>query len=257
MSVQVVVAKYNEDVGWTQRCPHKVVIYSKNPDEPNYVHEGRGSETTSYLRHIIDNYDTLREWTLFVHGHEFHWHHPMSVLKSCEMDLDALKGHCKFLSINHGRWGIRTQFGDYEFAHRTLPIMVYRPSAFTPSELSRDEYCQVMHDVFGAEEFNAIVSKYFPNDNTLRKQSYPPCAQFYVHKDRIRARPKSFYENCYKLCADKSYLLGKLAGKGEYKERTIAGFFFEANWHYIFGEEYLYIPPYASYNNYPFKSPKT
>jgi hypothetical protein len=51
------------------------------------------------------------------------------------------------------------------------------------------------------------------------------------------------------LCADKSYLLGNFIPK-------LAGFFFEANWHYIFGEEYLYISPYASYNNYPFAKPK-
>jgi hypothetical protein len=134
--------------------------------------------------------------------------------------------------------------------------MVYKPSAFTPSELSKEEYCQVMQDIFGIDEFNAIITKYFPTHKTLCKQSYPPCAQFYVHKDRIRTRPKLFYENCYKLCADKSYLLGKLAGNSQYHERTIAGFFFEANWHYIFGEEYLYISPYASYNNYPFAKPK-
>ena len=190
----------------------------KNPNEPNYVHEGRGSETTSYLKHIIDNYDTLSEWTLFVHGHEFHWHHPMSVLKTCEIDLNKLKDDCKFLPVNHGRWGLQNKYGEHEFANKTLPIMVYKPSAFTPSDLSKEEYCQVMQDILGIDEFNAIKTKYFTTNNSLCKHSYTPCAKFYLHKDHLCQRPKSFYEHCSQLYSAKDYLLRQFAATDSYPE---------------------------------------
>jgi hypothetical protein len=95
--------------------------------------------------------------------------------------------------------------------------------------------------------------KHFPKEDMLKKQSYPKCAQFFVHKDRITRRPKSFYEHCFNLCKDNDYLLSKKANTHAYTCRTVSGFFFEANWHYIFGEEYLYNPYYKYYNDYPFK----
>ena len=101
--------------------------------------------------------------------------------------------------------------------------------------------------------YNDIVLKHFPEEDMFKKQSYPQCAQFFVHKDRIMSRPKSFYEHCFKLCTDTDYLLSKKANTNVYTTRTVTGFFFEANWHYIFGEEYLYNPYYKYYNDYPFK----
>lgn len=243
--VRVVVAKYKENVEWTLKCPFQTIIYSKNIGEPNYVHEGKDSETSSYFRYIIDHYDNLSEWTLFLHGHETHWHHTNSVLKSCDIDIQKVfdSKKCKFLSINHDGNPKNPRF------------MVHKPNVPTPSELSGELYKQVMIDMFGKDEYNAILLKHFPpNETLLNKQSYPMAAQFYVHKSRIQARPKSFYENCFNMCTDKSYILGIMAKTTQYIERTIAPFFFEANWHYIFGEDYLYTSPYMRYNDIPFRN---
>lgn len=254
MKVQVVASKYNENANWIRSSPYDVILYSKTEGEPNYVREGKDTEASSYLYHIIHNYDNLSLWTLFVHAHEYHWHHPLSVLKSMEIDLDSIDERCKFFSINHGKWGITDKYDDEILKKQILPIMMYRNiSGFTPSELSTTEYCQVMKDIFGVQEYNAIIKKHFPNQQVLREQRYSPSAQFYVHRDRIRVRPKSFYEHCYQLLTKPGYILQRSASR-KYSERKIGTFFFEANWHYIFGEDYLYTPFYQNYQDFPFKT---
>ena len=254
MKVQVVASKYNEDIDWVKSSPYDVIVYSKTEGEPNYVKDGKDTEASSYLYHIIKNYDNLRPWTLFIHAHEYHWHHPLSVLKSMQIDLDSIDERCKFVSINHGNWGIDEKFDDDILQRLILPIMIYQnTSRFTPSELTTEEYCQVMKDIFGEEEYKTIIDKYFPNQQFLQEQRYSPSAQFYVHRDRIRARPKSFYENCYMLLTTPGYILQRSASR-KYADRKVGGYFFEANWHYIFGEDYLYTPFYQNYQYFPFKT---
>ena len=266
MSIQVVVSKFKENIDWVKKCPYDIIVYSKLKDEPNFVPHGTDTEASSYIRYIIDNYDDLKDWTYFVHGHEWHWHHPMSILKSFEIDISALSNECKFFSINHGSWHfrqLRTKYTDYHLQHKTLPIMVYKNSNPMPSELTLEEYSEVTKEIFGEKEFNAIMSKYFSHSKNITQQFYPASAQFCVHKSRILARPKSFYEACYCVFEDMSdetllsknrlsQLLSKKAKAECYKNRTISGFFFEANWHYIFGEDFFYRPIYTNYNNYPF-----
>jgi len=72
----LVVARYNEDLAWTREFPVKI-IYNKGdrstiPDDlqefvidlPNV-----GREAHTYLYHIIQNYDTLDDTTIFCQGH--------------------------------------------------------------------------------------------------------------------------------------------------------------------------------------------
>ena len=64
--IMMVVAKYKEDVSWARQGAIPYVIYDKNKDVPNM---GRESET--YLRHIIQNYDNLPDYTLFLQWKPF------------------------------------------------------------------------------------------------------------------------------------------------------------------------------------------
>jgi hypothetical protein len=47
-----------------------VLVYEHaKPDAVYSVPENKGSETSSYLQYILDHYDCLPTWTLFLHGH--------------------------------------------------------------------------------------------------------------------------------------------------------------------------------------------
>jgi hypothetical protein len=68
-TVEVVLARYDEDTSWTNGYPEtSFTIYNKgSPPLPaakqNIENVGRESDT--YLHHIIENYDSLADWTVF------------------------------------------------------------------------------------------------------------------------------------------------------------------------------------------------
>ncbi len=69
---EIVVAKYKEDVAWTQCYPNNVTIYCKDPDDRRFIPlPNVGREYGTYLHHIVSRYDSLAERTLFVQGDPF------------------------------------------------------------------------------------------------------------------------------------------------------------------------------------------
>ncbi len=83
MRVVVVIAHYNEDLSWVSKIKYDHVVYSKTLAKGTNVHHqpiNKGNEATAYMQYIVDHYDTLPEYMLFVHGHEKSWHHNGSIV---------------------------------------------------------------------------------------------------------------------------------------------------------------------------------
>jgi len=73
---EIVVAKYNEDVSWSDPWRKNVTIYNKNPNDPRFPKlPNMGREAGTYLYHLLNRFDTLAERTLFLQGHPFD--HPL------------------------------------------------------------------------------------------------------------------------------------------------------------------------------------
>jgi len=75
MSLTVVCARYNEDVYWLAPILDKVIVYNKGPDNLDYIPRDKiiktdnfGREGGTYIKHIIDNYDNLTDYILFIQG---------------------------------------------------------------------------------------------------------------------------------------------------------------------------------------------
>lgn len=79
-SYKIVVAKYNEDVKWLGKMnPANLIIYNKGsspiPELPvsvqviNRPNLGRESET--YMYYIVENYDNLPDYIIFIQGNPF------------------------------------------------------------------------------------------------------------------------------------------------------------------------------------------
>jgi len=65
--MDLVVAKYKEDVSWLSRINANYIVYDKSSGQlPNI-----GREAHTYVYHIVNNYDSLSEWTAFVQGKPF------------------------------------------------------------------------------------------------------------------------------------------------------------------------------------------
>jgi hypothetical protein len=235
--LKVVLSKYKENTEWVTGLKTPYIIYSKIEGEKNYIKEVADTESSTYLHHIIHNYDALDEWTLFAHAHETHWHHPTSMLNSVDIDLEQMeKKGIKFFSVNH---------------HATVgkPIMLnIQKQNLQPTELTHSEHQTIFKDIFGIEAYNRACK----SETAINQQKYPMCGQFFVHRSRILNRPKIFYERCLKLLQDDDHPFGRSASGG-YSARKIGGFYFETMWHYIFGENLLYEPPIANYEDYPMK----
>lgn len=82
VSVRINIAHYREDLEWLQKLKedgYEILIYEKNTDLSNYkdyikfneqqvLLANIGRESHTYLTHIIQNYDNLRDYEVFFQG---------------------------------------------------------------------------------------------------------------------------------------------------------------------------------------------
>lgn len=75
MDVTIVVAKYNEDIKWTNmlKGDFKLIVYDKGQslDSGHEFLPNIGREAHTYLHHIVSNWDNLSEHTIFLQGWPF------------------------------------------------------------------------------------------------------------------------------------------------------------------------------------------
>jgi hypothetical protein len=157
MKMKVVVARYNEDVGWTSQFQN-VIIYNKGAPLDGSFNEiplaNVGREGHTYYKYICDNYDNLEDHMVFLQGNPFD-HSPNVIAK-----------------IN----GIKTTTTKFEFLSENIldcnlsgcPHHVGLPMA--------DVYFKI---------FNMSLTDY-----AFR---FGAGAQFVVSKEVIMSRPRSFY----------------------------------------------------------------
>jgi hypothetical protein len=68
----LIIARYNEDISWTKNLTVPFIIYNKGAYIKNAISlPNKGKESDTYLRHIIDNYDTLEGTLFFIQGNPF------------------------------------------------------------------------------------------------------------------------------------------------------------------------------------------
>lgn len=73
-SIKVIVARYNEDLSWVKDINHEVIVFNKNSNDasnfefnlPNFGREGH-----TFINYIVDNYDDLPDFLVFLQGNPF------------------------------------------------------------------------------------------------------------------------------------------------------------------------------------------
>ena len=71
---QIVVSRFNENINWLSNFKNITIVYNKGNNDkhlndfnvinlPNF-----GRESHTFLYHIINNYDNLKEYTIFFQG---------------------------------------------------------------------------------------------------------------------------------------------------------------------------------------------
>ena len=168
--MKFVVARYQENVDWTNGLPD-CVIYNKGPtavpasiQHPVIVLPNVGREGHTYLFHIIQNYDMLDNYTCFLQGNPF--------------------DHTPDLESRINQFEAKMNKPDFTYVSRDLYQinLCYDPTDFSLHALLMNTY----EKVFG-------VAK---KDHAFQ---FGAGAQFIVSRAAIQRRPKSFYENIVPL----------------------------------------------------------
>lgn len=91
-NIKIVVARYNEDVSWLSDIQHDKIVYNKgNFLENTIVLKNIGREALTYLYHIVENYDNISEWTVFLQGNPFdHCKNIIEIINNMPHSLDTL-----------------------------------------------------------------------------------------------------------------------------------------------------------------------
>jgi hypothetical protein len=102
-NIDLVVARYNEDISWIKDIPgdYNVYIYNKGPDNKEFDSiklDNLGREGHTYLTHVVNNYNNLAHVTFFTLGSAWHVNYKKSqLLKIAEHLKDnktsAIIGH--------------------------------------------------------------------------------------------------------------------------------------------------------------------
>lgn len=154
--VCVVVAHYNEDLTWLDNLRYPTVVISKQ-GIPFETPPNRGQEASGYLTWILDNYDELPEYVVFLHGHQTSWHNraPMDPI------VNGVVFYKQYKNLNDPD-----------------------PTPLGPGDETYQQCFRELSEILGQEiKAEEIV--------------FRCCAQFYVHRDCIRRHPRETYQKLY------------------------------------------------------------
>jgi len=173
-SVKVVIAHYNEDLEWVKNLKYPSKIISKN-NIPLDVSPNKGNEASSYLQYIIECYDNLDDYTIFLHGHRTS-NHSFGNTDEYVNELQLTKDY-------------------YNFNKSGLHILIHYP-----------DFCRLFNSQID------ILNKILKSDIKLTDICFKGNAQFYVSKNLILRNPKQVYidlHNYLQTSEIESYYTGR------------------------------------------------
>lgn len=154
----IVVARYNEDIAWTKNFIN-VYIYNKGEIMTNTISlQNVGRETHTFYTHIVQNYDNLNDYIVFLQGNPFD--HSPNLVENLRNVMNANKD-------------FNFQYLSELQLQSNIMQCPYHPSI--PIE-------QVYHSLFQVK----------PESNNF---SFGQGGQFIVSKNQILRKSKQFYQN--------------------------------------------------------------
>lgn len=204
-------------------------IYKYNLDDPMpsshlTVPRNQGREAMAYLTFILNHYDRLPRYTVFLHGHARSWHQAEPIAwKVRALNLDLLKheGYINFRCGLKPGCSADTVLGAAHPEPRDHPLVRQIMPAFWK------EMYQPKHGRWDLGPYPAEVGQ-------------PCCAQFGVTRESILARTKEFYA-AYRRPMERDVREYKKIF-GDLWDGYRMGILYEHLWHVVFGKEPLLCP---------------
>lgn len=166
----IIISRFNEPTDWIYKLNKfkNLSIYEKEKPEKGLLNIpiNKGNEASAYLKYIIDNYNNLPNHLVFIHCHDYSWHHDDSIIDI----IDSYIGkELEYQNINSSsKCGNLGNYQDWE-----------------EGELG-NFYQNLIKPAVGSNKIYGI----FTNVNV-------GCAQFIIHRDRITNHTLQFYQDIY------------------------------------------------------------
>ena len=186
-------------------------------DDPNpdpsvglSVPQNFGREAMAYLTYIVDHYDNLPDFAMFIHGHYQSWHQPIPIPKTIRaLNITSLTRE-KYISLRCGN-----QMG-----------------------CERRPYIDTYHVNWQGEEYiREFWETIVPQQEMPRYISFKCCAQFAVSRQAIRARTRDEWIRIRQplLRSHQELKESEVWAKGYDDVQWKVGTLYEKVWHLIFG----------------------
>ncbi|KAL1964352.1 hypothetical protein VTN77DRAFT_7037 [Rasamsonia byssochlamydoides] len=187
---------------------HKSIYVVDDKNAQLTVEKNKGRESMVYLTYIIDNYDHLPEYMLFIHSQRYQWHNDdpyydgRPMIESFQIPYLEEQGYVNLRCA----WvlGCPEEIHPFTDIHR--------------------------EDVHAGEYFKTGFMHLFPGVKVPEAVGVSCCAQFGVTKWKVHERPKSEYERYRKWLLETPL------------EDDLSGRIMEYSWHMIFGMEPIHCP---------------
>lgn len=164
--VAVISSHYKEDLNWVNFIKYPVKVYSKTLKNKNFINFNKVQEAPAYLKYIIENYNNLPEYSIFIHGHLMSEHQSDNIINIVN-SIDFTKD---IINLNREDWVQTISRGD-EFEDRKFSWI--------------------------EENWKDLIGDYLPLPDSL---SFPSCAQFSIHKSKITQYPIEFWQHLFDWC---------------------------------------------------------
>ncbi|KAF2267747.1 hypothetical protein CC78DRAFT_551715 [Lojkania enalia] len=182
----------------------KANIYVVNDrSAPLTVLKNKGREAMPFLTYIIDRYDSLPDVSIFIHSLRYQWHNEDPMYDGVPV--------LQHLRLEH--------IQERGFVALRCSWTMGCPAELHPLNPSGESDDRSQNEAAWAGVFRHL----FPGEEVPEAVGAHCSSQFAVSRDRIRARPKSFYEKV------RTWLL-----ETELNDQ-ISGRIIEYMWHIIFG----------------------
>jgi len=163
--MEICTSHYNEDLEWLHASEFPVTVVGHEGEAPHtfknsHVIPNLGYELSSYLYFIMKRWDTMPEFTVFLHGHENAWHQ-----KGKESLLDRIR---------------RANTKKYKY----IPLNNMYVSKFFIGQCD-----------FGKKIIQ--IFKHMYGEDIPRHVFIPMSNQFIVHKSLIQMYPIEMYSKLY------------------------------------------------------------
>ena len=167
----IIIARYNENLDWVNNLKHPYIIINKGDEIsfPSIKIDNVARESYSYLYYIVNNYDNLDDYLVFLQGNPFD-HSPNA--------LGKIEGY-----FNNG------QSNFYTLSDRIVEFTL--------------NGCQYHPGLPLIKSYNLIFNDTMDNDKII---TFGAGAQFIVPKENILKHPKDFYVKLFSLVEKDSIL---------------------------------------------------